>query len=179
MPYIPSGTELLNPFQILERVGLREGMRCADLGAGAIGHFVFPAARMVGKGGIVYAVDILQSALSGIQSRMRMEGATNVKPIWSDIEVVGAAPITAGSLDLVLVVNNVPNEAIIREAVRILKPGGTLLVVDWKPGATPLGPPSKDRVDRERIKALGGAMRLVCIDTWEAGPYHYAVRFRK
>jgi ubiquinone/menaquinone biosynthesis C-methylase UbiE len=179
MPYIPSGTELLNPFNVLERVGLREGMNAADLGSGSIGHFVFPAARMVGKNGMVYAVDILKSALSGIESRAKIEGVTNVRTVWSDIEIVGATNIPPGSLDLVMLVNNLPKQTMVSEAARLTKPGGRVLVVDWKPTAAPFGPPSKDRVDKEAIKVMANTDKLQLKEEFEAGQYHYGLIFLK
>ncbi|TAL19414.1 methyltransferase domain-containing protein [Patescibacteria group bacterium] len=179
MPYLPSGTELLNPFQILERAGVKEGMRVADLGSGAIGHFVFPAGRMVGKNGAVYAVDILKSALAGVESRAKIEGAANVQTVWADIEVVGATNIPAGTLDIVLLINNLPKQSMVAEAVRLLKPGGKLLVVDWSPTASPFGPPSKDRVDKETAKRLAAEQKLRLKDEFQAGRYHYGLVFEK
>lgn len=179
MPYIPSGTELLNPFSVLEHTGLREGMDAADLGCGAIGHFVFPAARMVGKSGTVYAVDILKSVLSAVESRAKIEGTTNVRTVWSDVEIVGATNIPPGSLDVTMVVNNLPKQGMISEAARLTKPGGVVLVVDWKPTAAPFGPPSKDRVDKEAVKAMAAADKLRLKEEFEAGQYHYGLTFVK
>ncbi len=179
MPYIPGGSELLNPFLILEHAGLREGMSVADLGCGAIGHFVFPAARLVGRSGTVYAVDILKSALSGVESRAKIEGANNVRTVWSDIEVVGATKIPSGSLDVVMLVNNLPKREMVTEAVRLTKPGGLLLVVDWKLTAAPFGPPSKDRVDKEAVKIMATTERLRLKEEFEAGQYHYGLTFVK
>ena len=179
MPYIPSGTELLHPFQILERVGLRQGMQVTDLGCGALGHFVFPAAELVGKTGTVYAVDILKSALSNIESKSKMMGASNVRSVWSDIEIVGAAHIPAGTSDVVLLVNNLTKQTMIAEACRLLKPGGMLLIVDWKLSATPFGPPSKDRIDKEIAKNMAHDEKLQFKEEWDAGQYHYALLFIK
>ena len=63
-----SGTELINPFKLLERVGIGEGQRVADLGCGALGHFVFPAAQLVGGMGAVFAVDIQKGALEHVEA---------------------------------------------------------------------------------------------------------------
>jgi ubiquinone/menaquinone biosynthesis C-methylase UbiE len=179
MPYIPSGTELLNPFQVLERARLREGMSAADLGCGSIGHFVFPAARLVGRTGTVYAVDILKSALSGIESRAKIEGTANVRIVWSDVEIVGATDIPPATLDLTMLINNLPKQTMVAEAARLTKPGGELLVVDWKPTAAPFGPPSKDRVDQEAVKAMAAAEKLRLKEEFEAGQYHYGLIFVK
>lgn len=62
-----SGKELINPFKVLECAGLRKGSHIADLGCGALGHFVFSAAQMTGGEGRVYAVDIDKTALKAIE----------------------------------------------------------------------------------------------------------------
>ena len=179
MPYIPSASELLNPKEILERAGIRQGMRAADMGCGSQGHFVFPAAQMVGKSGKVWAVDILKPALNSTESRARFENATNVEPVWSDIEVYRGTKIHEASLDLVMLVNNLPKAAMIKETVRLVKPGGKLLVVDWKLTEAPFGPPSKDRRDPAAIKTDVAALGLRLVDEFEAGQYHYGLVFVK
>jgi ubiquinone/menaquinone biosynthesis C-methylase UbiE len=179
MVYIPSGTELLNPAEILKRVGVAEGMKVADMGCGSSGHFVFPAARIVGGGGKVYAVDLLKSALAGVESRRKMEGVVNVEEVWSDIEVYGGAKIPDKSLDVVLLVNNQPNEAMLKESARLVKDGGRLAIVDWEKVAAPFGPPTKDRLDKEETKKRVEALGLKFSEEFKAGPYHFGLVFVK
>jgi ubiquinone/menaquinone biosynthesis C-methylase UbiE len=179
MPYIPSGGELLKPREILEAAGLTEGMTAADMGCGTQGHFVFAAARIVGERGKVYGVDILKSALSGVESQAKLQNAKNVETVWSDIEVYGATKIADASLDMVMLINNLPKEAMLREATRLIKPGGRLLVVDWKSAAAPFGPPSKDRVSPETIKNIAANFGLKLEKEWSAGEYHFALTFFK
>jgi ubiquinone/menaquinone biosynthesis C-methylase UbiE len=54
-----SGTVLIDPYKIFEKISLSVGQRVADLGCGRTGHFVFPAVKTVGDTGIVYAVDVV------------------------------------------------------------------------------------------------------------------------
>lgn len=177
MPYIPSGSEVLNPKALVARMGAREGQIVADLGCGTQGHFVFPAAHAVGPKGKVYAVDILKSALSGVESRAKLEGVNNVETVWSDLEVYGATAVP--ELDLAMLINNLPKEAMLKEAARVVKKGGKLAVIDWKSEAAPLGPPSKDRVDKEKIKNLLASWRFRLVENFEAGPYHFGLVFVK
>ena len=179
MVYIPSGGELLNPIKILTKADLREGMMAADMGCGTQGHFVFPAARLVGPSGVVYGVDILKSALSGVESQAKLQNFQNVFTVWSDIEIYGATKIEAASLDLAMLVNNLPKEAMLKEALRLVKPGGKLLIVDWKPAAAPLGPPSKDRIPPEAMKQAVASLGLKLADEFDAGQYHYGLVFDK
>ena len=170
---------MLDPPAILKTFGLAEGMVVADLGCGTSGHFVFPAARMVGPKGKVYAIDILKSALAGIQSRRKIEGAGNVEEVWSDIEVFGGTRIPDGSVDRALLVNVHGKLGMLKEARRILKSGGKLLVIDWKPTAAPFGPPTKDRRPPEAVKADAAQVGYKLEKEFEAGQYHYGIIFVK
>ena len=149
--HIPSGSELLNPVSLLERAGIREGWRVADLGCGT-GYFIIPAARIIGQNGLAYGVDILKSALAATESRARLENVRNIKLVWSDLDVPGATKIKEASLDLAMLINNRVHETMIQEAIRLLKSGGNLLVIDWKTTATPFGPQAAERVSAEEAK---------------------------
>ena len=58
----------------------------AELGCGNFG-FVFPIARLVGRSGKVYAVDILKSTLQEIKARATKENLPQVITIWSNLEI--------------------------------------------------------------------------------------------
>lgn len=183
MPLLPTGSELINPFRILAETQIKEGFTVADLGCGAIGHYVFPAAEMVGKDGKVYAVDILQSVLSAIQSRANTEGFVQVKPVWGDIERPGGVPIPDGSVDVVLVINNLflAKQKIIlaQEAYRMTKSGGILTVIDWKQTNIPLGPKPQERVSPESAQEFFIKADFRFDHSFDAGPYHYGLLFTK
>ncbi len=179
MAYIPSSSELIDASVIYEAAGLRAGMKAADLGCGTSGHFVFPGARILGEAGEFYAVDILKSALSAVESRAKLEQLTNIKTVWADIEVLNAVKILSGSLDLVLLANNQPNPAMVQEAARLVRGGGKLVVVDWKVGATPFGPPTAQRKDATHVRAMveGAGLRLE--KEFSPGKYHWGMVFIK
>lgn len=177
------GNELIDPVKLLEAGGISEGYTVADLGCGASGHFVFPAAQLVGPQGKVYAVDILKSVLEAIESRGKLEGVDNVERVWADLERFGALQIAAGTVDLTLLVNDLSQiparETVMREAARITKSGGTLIVGDWKRTASPLGPPPERRLDPATVKQLAGASGFELTVEFDAGPYHYGLVFCK
>ncbi len=174
-----SGTELINPFKLLERVGIREGQHVADLGCGSLGHFVFPAAQMVGGKGVVYAVDIQKSALEHIEKLAKEQQFWNVYPVWADIDVFRAIRIEVESLDLTLLINNLflsqNRPSLVREMSRLTKPGGRVVVVEWKTAASPIGPPTAQRVSIEDAKQILHSPCLSFEEEFEAGPYHYGL----
>lgn len=179
MVYIPSGTELLNPFEILKKVGIGEGMKIADLGCGTQGHFAFPASHLVGDKGTVYAIDILKSALAGVESRAKMEGVSNVQIIWSDIEILGGTKTKDGEIDIAFLHNVGAKIDMMREAARLVKQGGKILIVDWDKTSAPFGPPTKNRPYPERIKKDAEEIGLKFLEEFKAGPYHFGMVFIK
>jgi len=180
MIYIPTGSELLDSNKIIARLDLKAGMKVADLGCGAKGHFVWPSAKAVGEDGVVYAVDILKSALDSIASQSKLQNFNSITPVWSDIEVYGGAKdIIDGSCDAAVLVNVHSKPAMIKEALRVLKKDGKLLLVDWKAVATPFGPPTKDRVSAEEAKKRAAGFNLTLEQEFDAGPHHWGLIYKK
>lgn len=178
-----SGNELINPFKVMERAGIAPGQEVADLGCGALGHFVFPAAQMVGGDGRVYAVDIDKQALKAIERTAKFEQFWNVFPIWSDIEVLHATRVRGASLDLTILANNLylcrNRTGAVAEAIRLTRPGGRILVIEWQACKTVIGPAEEHRLSPEDAKAHFMAPEVELIDEFEAGDCHYALVYRK
>jgi len=183
MVYISGGNELLDPAAIFARLGIKTGSKVADLGCGGAGHFVVPVAKLVGDHRIVYAVDILKSALKTAVSNARLDGINNIRPVWSNLEIIGATKIKSSSLDFALLINILfqsrNRENIIHEAYRLLKKEGKLLVIDWNQNLSSFGPPPEDRVKPEEVKKFAKKAKFELIDAFEAGTYHYGLIFQK
>lgn len=175
--------EVLNAQFILSKAGVGEKMKVADFGCGATGYFVIPAARLVGPQGVSYALDIQKSALDGVKNQAKIDNISNIEYIWTNLEIVGATKIADAALDVVLIINNLYQSKkqgeILREALRLLKVGGTLLVVDWKKIGTPFGPTMAERVDPEDIKNLTLSLGFKLKEEFEAGAYHFGLIFKK
>ncbi|MBI4281152.1 methyltransferase domain-containing protein [Candidatus Uhrbacteria bacterium] len=180
---IPTGKELIDPQVVLKAADLREGQTVADLGCGSLGHYVFPAAATVGKEGKVYAVDILKSALSAITGRIKLEGISQVEPLWGNIERLGGIPVKDETLDHALIVNNLflAKDKILlgQEAFRLLKSFGRLTVVDWKVGGAPFGPSPAQRVNEDQARMTMQTAGFRFMKSFSPGPYHYGLVFEK
>lgn len=180
---ISGGNILLDPYHVLNQIGLGQGMKIADLGCGAAGHFVIPAGKIVGDSGKVYAVDLLKSVLDAVESRAKMEEVSNIETVWSNLEIYGATDIPAGSLDFALLANTLfqiqKKNEVFREAVRLVKKGGKVVVVEWGLGEAPLGPPPANRLSEDAVRAMARENGLTEVKEFKAGPYHYGLVFSK
>src|SRR5712691_454296 len=76
----PKRDERLQPNRIMDILGIKEGSTVADVGAGS-GWFTVRAARRVGAGGAVYAVDINRDYLDYIDKRAKRENLANIRVV--------------------------------------------------------------------------------------------------
>lgn len=172
----------LNPDFIVNEFGLKSGMSVADFGSGA-GYFTILIGQIVGKEGRVYALDILQTALDSVREKAKIAGLENVETVHANLEVLGSSGLSDQSQDLVLLANILFQSdkklEIIKEAKRILKDGGSLIIIDWKKGVNGFGPPDSLRPDEIAIRSLISGERFEWKKNFDAGQFHFGMVFRK
>lgn len=185
MRKIASGNALLNPAKVLEEANVGYGSVVADLGTGAQGYFALQAAKTVGDRGMVYAADILKSALSSLDVRAKLAGLHNIKTVWTNLEIIGGAKaIPSTSIDTALIINmlfqsNAKKDLVLKETFRMVKHGGKLIIIDWKKRGSPMGPPLAHRISKESVIEVAEGAGFVVDHEFEPGEHHWGVVFNK
>lgn len=174
---------LVNQEKVLKHLLISEGMKVGDLGCGGSGVFAIPASKLVGDKGKVVCVDILQNALSAIQGKARLFNVNNLKPVWSDLEKENTKNLPSESLDRAMIINvlhqSKNKRSIVKEALRILRPGGLLLLMDRTENGFRIFPTNGSVVTKEEVEEICRGLGIQQVESFEPTRYYFALVYKK
>jgi SAM-dependent methyltransferase len=177
MPEEERWKSFFNPEFILDEIGLdRACQTVVDLGCG-YGTFSIPAAPRIS--GTVYAMDIDPKMVDACQANAKQAGLSNVICQQRDF-VAGGTGLPDFSADFVMLFNILHAENpidLLREAYRILIPGGKVGVIHWNyDPSTPRGPSMDIRPRPEQCQTWVQAAGFQLIHPLiQLPPYHYGM----
>ena len=121
------------PQQVMDAIGVKPGMKVAEIGAGW-GRYVVQLAVRVGDKGVVYAEDINARALDHLKKRCQRWDLKNVRTILGDVT---DPKLPQGELDLIFIISSYHHFAdpvsLLRRARSSLKSRGILAIGEWLP----------------------------------------------
>ncbi len=143
--------QLLLPAEIvLDDLAPQAQWQVADIGCG-IGFLAIPLARAV-PDGVLWAVDREPELVEETARRAKEADVLNLRPLVGDASETGLADSSLDAVVISQVLHDLDDaQAALTEAVRILKPQGSLYILEWQPVATEFGPPLEIRIPAERL----------------------------
>lgn len=169
-----------NPEKNVAQLGLREGMRVADFGAGT-GEYSFAASKFVGHTGKIYAIEVQKGLIKKLESKIEELNILNIECIWGDIEKDGGTKIADHSMDAVII-SNVLFQAedrlgVIEEASRVLKKEGKILLIEWLSSFSGMGPAKEYVIEPKMAESLFIKRGFKYLEKITTNPHHYGIIF--
>ena len=176
----PSSAWLHEPKTVLGLIPVKAGQVFADLGCGT-GDYAVEAAKIVGPGGKVYALDNRQSLIDDLSEKSKSLGLDNITVLKADI--TASLPVDRNSVDVAFIATVLhifdlrqTGPAVFSGVSGILKPGGRLAVVECKKEEQSFGPPKHMRNAPDEIEAAAVPFGFNRIGYHDLG-YNYMLRF--
>lgn len=161
------------PDALIAALDLPKKAVVADIGAGT-GYFNERLAGAVGKKGRVIAVDVEPNLVGHMALRALREQTWQVEPRLGGFDDPGLQP---DEVDVVLLVDTYHHiDGRIDYFTRLastIRPGGTLVVVDFKAGEQPVGPPPDHKVPPEQVQAELTSAGYVLSADLDVLPYQF------
>jgi ubiquinone/menaquinone biosynthesis C-methylase UbiE len=164
-----------NPEEILKEIGLSKGMVFIDVGCGD-GFFTLLAAQIVGKDGVVYAVDADASAIERLKAKATEKNLTNIRVKAGAAEETVFCTACADIVFYSMVLHDFHDPTqVLLNAKKMVKPSGKIANLDWKKQPMAFGPPQEIRFSEEKASDLIKQACFTVDNIKEAGPHHYLI----
>lgn len=164
---------LIPPKETLLRFGLSKGMTFVDVGAGT-GFFSRAAAEIVGNKGHVYSFDMSDKMLAFMLESPLPE---NMIPMMTQEYVLPLHGDVADMTFFAFVLHeNADVLRLLKEAARITKSSGKIVIIDWKKEIEEHGPPMGERLDKDELKKLLQNFTFIEEGDLNASHYFFVIR---
>ncbi len=168
----PERIDTLRLEELAEKLQLNPGDHLLDLGTG-IGA-VLPFFSRYLDFGVVLGSDISEDMLDHARQYVDEKDLTNAVLLQNSVDRL---PNVDETIDGVLILSSLHEfsdpEAMMGEVERVLRPGGVLGIVEWRPGKTEEGPPVDHRLESDTIHGWfrEAGLNPLDVDPWTEGGY--------
>jgi ubiquinone/menaquinone biosynthesis C-methylase UbiE len=166
------------PDEVVKALALQGNETVFDLGAGS-GYFSFKLAQAVPRGKVV-AADLEPEMIRHIHHKAMSEGVTNLIPVI----IKADDPQVPGDADYVFVcdvLHHVQDRAgWLKKLTSEMKPGARLVLIEFKEGKLPEGPPEAVKLTKKQLLELVSQAGLALeTEKSDVVPYQVFLVFRK
>lgn len=173
--------DLIDTDLLFKALDLKPADVFLDLACGR-GVYTLAIAKRFGRAGRIIGVDLWAEGIDRLNAEAQSRGLTAVKGLVGDAGE--KVPVADASVDVLLIAtalhdfyNDGIAEKTLQEINRFIKPGGRIVIVEFKKMDGPPGPPITSRLSPEDVAELLGPYRFSGTPAIELGPFTYLMMF--
>lgn len=176
-----SSFDLIDQDLALSRIVSETATVYADLACGA-GRYSLALAERVGPDAAIHALDLWPDGLAQLNEAAAKRSLKNIRTQLADL--TKPLPLEDGSVQVCLMataLHDLPEagqETLLAEIRRILAPGGTFVLIEFKELDHGPGPSKDKKIGPEKAEAMLMPLGFVLEETLDLGEFPYLARFR-
>jgi SAM-dependent methyltransferase len=171
----------LFPHSLLDQVPFDGLENVLDFGMGN-GYFLPPLMKRLPDGAFLWGAECQEILIDQALQRKVREGITNFIPFYIERTEHPLMPDWIPTMDLILcscVLSTFADPSLaIQGVARILKPGRSIVLLDWEKVEAPSGPESDQKVSRDRMLYFIEDSGFVVARTLKTNPYVYGLEIK-
>jgi SAM-dependent methyltransferase len=156
---------------VVQKLALPADAVIGDLGCGP-GVFSVAFAKAC-PNGVVFACDIEPAQLDQVREKIHAQGLKNVVPVLASIDDPHFPP---ARFDVVFIGDTYHHlderVAYMRRLLSVLKPGGRLVLLEYKPGKLPVGPSAEHKLQPGVLESELLEAGYVRVEKFDTHPWH-------
>lgn len=171
-----------NPEKNIKQLEIPQNGSVAVFGSGSGAH-TFAASRVLGNYGRVYAIDAREELIQKLKNEARARHLANIFVVLGNSEIPNGVPLQNDTIDIVIIPNTLFSSddrwGVLKEAYRITKQDGHVLIIDWKDSYEHMGPPEKLIITERQAIDFGLSAGFFFDKKIDVGEYHFGVILKK
>lgn len=172
-----SSFNLVDSKKLFSELRLKENTTLLDLACGS-GAYSIAASEYIGEEGLIYAVDLWKEGIDNLLKEVKIKQINNIHANIADISI--HIPTESSCIDVCLMatvlhdlIQDDTDQETLGELKRVLKPNGSLAIIEFKKIEGPPGPPIQIRISPEKLDAILFSHDFRKVLTTDIGPYNY------
>lgn len=172
-----SSFNLVDSKKLFSELRLKENTTLLDLACGS-GAYSIAASEYIGEEGLIYAVDLWKEGIDNLLKEVKIKQINNIHANIADISI--HIPTESSCIDVCLMatvlhdlIQDDTDQETLEELKRVLKPNGSLAIIEFKKIEGPPGPPIQIRISPEKLDAILFSHDFRKVLTTDIGPYNY------
>jgi len=172
-----SSFNLVDSKKLFSELRLKENTTLLDLACGS-GAYSIAASEYIGEEGLIYAVDLWKEGIDNLLKEVKIKQINNIHANIADISI--HIPMESSCIDVCLMatvlhdlIQDDTDQETLGELKRVLKPNGSLAIIEFKKIEGPPGPPIQIRISPEKLDAILFSHDFRKVLTTGIGPYNY------